>query len=56
MNVPLIKTNNLKKYFNTKNGLLHAVDDVNINISEGENSWSGWRVRLRKIYLREGHS
>jgi oligopeptide/dipeptide ABC transporter ATP-binding protein len=36
MNVPLIKTNNLKKYFNTKNGLLHAVDDVNINISKGK--------------------
>jgi len=25
----LIEVRNLKKYFNTKKGLLHAVDDVN---------------------------
>lgn len=33
---PLIETRNLKKYFNTKRGLLHAVDDVNITISRGK--------------------
>jgi len=33
---PLIETKNLKKYFNTPRGLLHAVDDVNIRIGEGE--------------------
>lgn len=36
MQTPLIETKNLKKYFNTPRGLLHAVDDVNIRINEGE--------------------
>ena len=36
MATPLIETKNLKKYFNTPRGLLHAVDDVNIKINEGE--------------------
>ncbi len=36
MQTPLIETVNLKKYFNTPKGLLHAVDDVNIKINEGE--------------------
>ena len=36
MAAPLIETVNLKKYFNTPRGLLHAVDDVNIRINEGE--------------------
>jgi len=31
----LIETKNLKKYFATPNGLLHAVDDVNLTIEEG---------------------
>ena len=34
--MPLIETRNLKKYFNTPKGLLHAVDDVNIKINSGE--------------------
>lgn len=34
-NTPLIETRNLKKYFNTKRGLLHAVDDLNITIDKG---------------------
>ncbi len=33
---PLIETKNLKKYFTTPKGLLHAVDDVTITINEGE--------------------
>lgn len=33
---PLIETVNLKKYFNTPAGQLHAVDDVNIKIYEGK--------------------
>lgn len=33
---PLIETRDLKKYFNTKRGLLHAVDNVNISISQGK--------------------
>jgi len=32
---PLIETRNLKKYFETPSGLLHAVDGVNISINEG---------------------
>lgn len=32
----IIKVNNLKKYFDTPNGKLHAVDDVSFSIYEGE--------------------
>lgn len=33
---PLIQTVNLKKYFNTPFGLLHAVDDINLSIDKGK--------------------
>lgn len=36
MSTPLIETRNLKKYFNTNRGLLHAVDDVNFSIGKGK--------------------
>ena len=36
MAVPMIQTKNLKKYFNTKKGVLHAVDGVDISINKGE--------------------
>lgn len=32
----LLEVRNLKKYFRTKKGLLHAVDDVNFKIKKGE--------------------
>ena len=32
----IIEVKNAKKYFNTKKGLLHAVDDVSFDINEGE--------------------
>ena len=32
----LLEVKNLKKYFKTPGGMLHAVDDVNITINEGE--------------------
>jgi peptide/nickel transport system ATP-binding protein len=32
----LVELKNLKKYFSTPNGLLHAVDDVTLAINEGE--------------------
>lgn len=32
----ILKVNNLKKYFNTPQGMLHAVDDVSFSIYEGE--------------------
>ncbi|HWR61420.1 MAG TPA: oligopeptide/dipeptide ABC transporter ATP-binding protein [Clostridia bacterium] len=31
-----MQTKNLKKYFDTKKGLLHAVDDVSLSINKGE--------------------
>lgn len=33
--VPLIETRNLKKYFKTPSGFLHAVDNVSLSINEG---------------------
>ena len=36
MNTPLIRTRNLKKYFHTPRGFLHAVDDLDIVINSGE--------------------
>lgn len=36
MATPLIETINLKKYFKTQNGLLHAVEDVNLKIEKGK--------------------
>ena len=36
MNDELIQVKNLKKYFKTGRGLLHAVDDVSFSIEKGE--------------------
>ena len=36
MSQVLLETVGLKKYFKTASGLLHAVDDVNLSICEGE--------------------
>ena len=33
---PVIETVDLKKYFKTKNGMLHAVDNINLRIMKGE--------------------
>ena len=42
----ILEVRNLKKYFNTKNGLLHAVDNVSFSIEEGRTlgvvGESGW--------------
>lgn len=35
-NSPLLQVKNLKKYFDTPSGTLHAVDNVSFNINEGE--------------------
>ena len=35
MSTPLIETRELKKYFKTSKGMLHAVDGVNLSISAG---------------------
>lgn len=34
--VPLLETRNLKKYFNTRKGALHAVDGINFKLYEGK--------------------
>ncbi|MCL1948551.1 MAG: ATP-binding cassette domain-containing protein [Turicibacter sp.] len=60
----LIEVKNLKKYFNTNKGLLHAIDDVNFYINKGETlglvgesgcgkSTTG-RVLLRLLEATEG--
>ena len=36
MSTPLIETVNLRKYFKTGKGMLHAVEDVNLKIYEGK--------------------
>ena len=36
MSTPLLETRNLKKYFKTPGGMLHAVDDVTLTIQEGQ--------------------
>ena len=36
MSTPLLETRNLKKYFKTPGGMLHAVDDVTLSIQEGQ--------------------
>lgn len=33
---PLVETRNLRKYFDTPRGVLHAVEDVNLTIASGE--------------------
>lgn len=33
---PLIETRNLKKYFSTPKGMLHAVDDISLSIGKGK--------------------
>lgn len=35
-NKALLEVKNLKKYFQTKRGMLHAVDDISISINKGE--------------------
>ena len=35
MNTPLLEVKNLKKYFKTPNGMLHAVDDVSFTLERG---------------------
>lgn len=36
MSEPIIEVNNLKKYFKTPRGMLHAVDDVTVSITKGQ--------------------
>ena len=36
MSSPLLEVNHLKKYFKTRSGMLHAVDDVSFVLQPGE--------------------
>ena len=36
MAAPLLEVKNLKKYFKTGRGMLHAVDDVSFTLDEGK--------------------
>ncbi len=36
MSVPIVETKNLKKYFRTSRGDLHAVDDIHLSIEKGK--------------------
>ena len=36
MSTPLLEVKNLKKYFKTPRGMLHAVDDINFSLDEGK--------------------
>ena len=44
----ILEVSHLKKYFETKSGLLHAVDDVSFSVERGETLGRGGRIRLRK--------
>lgn len=48
MSENILEVRHLKKYFPTKRGLLHAVDDVNFSIKKG--TTMGWsEIRMRKV-------
>ena len=34
--IPVIETVDLKKFYKTKRGMLHAVDDINLQIYQGQ--------------------
>ena len=56
MSKPLLEVNHLYKFFKTKSGMLHAVDDLSFVIEEGKtNSLSGRRGRRDGLFrwLRE---
>lgn len=46
----LLNVKNLKKYFKTNAGMLHAVDDVSFSIEQGHTMGVVRRVRMRKIH------
>jgi len=52
----LLEVKHLKKYFPTKSGMLHAVDDVSFSIDEGKTLGGCGRVGLWKINLGTGDS
>ena len=51
MSDTILEVKDLKKYFKTKSGTLHAVDGLNFKIERGR-TLACRRVRMRKIHLR----
>lgn len=51
---PILKVENLTKYFNTPKGLLHAVDGLNFTV-EREDARHRRRIWLRQIDYRKSH-
>ena len=47
---PLLEVKNLKKYFKTPKGMLHAVDDVSFTIDRGRTLGVVGRIWMRKIH------
>jgi len=45
----------LKKYFKTPKGLLHAVDGINFEIEKGKTLGISRRIRMWKIYTGKSH-
>lgn len=52
---PLLETRNLKKYFKTASGMLHAVDSINIKLYRGETIGVVGEVRMWKVYFGENY-
>lgn len=50
----LIETQDLKKYFKTPRGWLHAVDGIDFQIQTGEHTGRCRGVRLREIHAGPG--
>lgn len=49
MSENILEVRHLKKYFPTKRGLLHAVDDVNFSIKKGTTMGLVGESRMRKV-------
>ena len=47
----LLQVQNLKKYFKTAKGQLHAVDDITFSLGAREDSGRGGRIRMREIHV-----
>ena len=47
---PILEVRNLKKYFQTPRGLLHAVDDVSFTLESGKTLGVVGEKRMWKIY------
>lgn len=56
MAMPLVETKNLKKYFKTGAGMLHAVEDVNLKIMPGKTLGVVGESGCGKVHPGQNHS